>query len=188
MPSTSSTTTSGRRATTCRGSGVSVHRPQYLGRLGQPRRPVLRRGARVRHRQRVALDEEFHVDALRLDAVHALVDHRAVHLLEELAARTDTLAQRLGRPLSLIAESDLNDPRLISPRELGGYGLTAQWNDDMHHAYVNQPLKMEILSVALFFIGLLENKADRYFMTSGAGELFYSLEKIAFSNWKANKN
>ncbi|NMO04199.1 malto-oligosyltrehalose trehalohydrolase [Gordonia sp. TBRC 11910] len=77
--------------------------------------------------------DEFHIDALRLDAVHALVDHRAVHLLEELATRTARLEQQVGRPLSLIAESDLNDPRLISPRDLGGYGLTAQWNDDMHH-------------------------------------------------------
>ncbi|WP_202422028.1 malto-oligosyltrehalose trehalohydrolase [Gordonia sp. SID5947] len=77
---------------------------------------------------------EFHVDGLRLDAVHALVDHRAVHLLEELAVATDALALELGRPLSLIAESDLNDPRLILPRRLGGYGLTAQWDDDIHHA------------------------------------------------------
>ncbi|GAB18823.1 malto-oligosyltrehalose trehalohydrolase [Gordonia effusa NBRC 100432] len=77
--------------------------------------------------------DEFHIDALRLDAVHALIDHRAVHLLEEMATRTAELENRLGRPLSLIAESDLNDPRLISPTGIGGYGLTAQWNDDMHH-------------------------------------------------------
>ncbi|MGU3294133.1 malto-oligosyltrehalose trehalohydrolase [Williamsia sp. M5A3_1d] len=77
---------------------------------------------------------EFHVDALRLDAVHALVDHTAIHLLEELAVRTDALAADLGRPLSLIAESDLNDPRLITDRGLGGYGLAAQWDDDVHHA------------------------------------------------------
>ena len=77
---------------------------------------------------------EFHVDALRLDAVHALVDHTAIHLLEELAVRTDALAAELGRPLSLIAESDLNDPRLITDRGLGGYGLAAQWDDDVHHA------------------------------------------------------
>ena len=77
---------------------------------------------------------EFHVDALRLDAVHALTDHRAVHLLEELAAATDDLAARLGRPLSLIAESDLNDPRMILPRTVNGLGLAAQWDDDIHHA------------------------------------------------------
>jgi maltooligosyltrehalose trehalohydrolase len=77
---------------------------------------------------------EFHVDALRLDAVHALVDHRAVPLLEALAISTDALSEELGRPLSLIAESDLNDPRMILPRSAGGYGLTAQWDDDIHHA------------------------------------------------------
>lgn len=77
---------------------------------------------------------EFHIDALRLDAVHALVDHTAIHLLEELAVETNRLSAHLRRPLALIAESDLNDPRLISPRSAGGYGLTAQWDDDIHHA------------------------------------------------------
>ena len=77
---------------------------------------------------------DFHADGLRLDAVHALVDTTAIHLLEELACETDALADRLGRPLSLIAESDLNDPRLITPRDRGGYGMTAQWDDDIHHA------------------------------------------------------
>ncbi|OBL16036.1 malto-oligosyltrehalose trehalohydrolase [Mycobacterium sp. 1245499.0] len=77
---------------------------------------------------------DFHADGLRLDAVHALVDTTAIHILEELATETDWLAQQLGRPLSLIAESDLNDPRLITPRERGGYGLTGQWADDIHHA------------------------------------------------------
>ena len=76
---------------------------------------------------------DHHVDGLRLDAVHALVDSRAVHLLEELAEEVDALATHLGRPLSLIAESDLNDPRLITSRAAGGYGLTAQWDDDFHH-------------------------------------------------------
>ena len=77
---------------------------------------------------------DFHADGLRLDAVHALVDTTAIHILEELATETDWLSQQLGRPLSLIAESDLNDPRLITPRDRGGYGLTAQWADDIHHA------------------------------------------------------
>jgi maltooligosyltrehalose trehalohydrolase len=77
---------------------------------------------------------DFHVDGLRLDAVHAIVDRRATHLLEELAAATDALAAGVSRPLSLIAESDLNDPKLILPREAGGYGLAAQWCDDIHHA------------------------------------------------------
>ena len=77
---------------------------------------------------------DYHVDALRLDAVHALVDEGEQHLLVDLSAETDALALELGRPLSLIAESDLNDPVMITPRGLGGYGLTAQWDDDYHHA------------------------------------------------------
>jgi maltooligosyltrehalose trehalohydrolase len=77
---------------------------------------------------------DFHADGLRLDATHALVDTTAVHILEELSGETETLAARLGRPLSLIAESDRNDPRLITPRDHGGLGMTAQWDDDVHHA------------------------------------------------------
>lgn len=77
---------------------------------------------------------DFHADGLRLDAVHALVDVTAMHILEEMATETDWLSRQLGRPLALIAESDLNDPRLITPREAGGFGLTAQWDDDIHHA------------------------------------------------------
>ncbi|MEW2329082.1 malto-oligosyltrehalose trehalohydrolase [Micromonospora chersina] len=77
---------------------------------------------------------DYHVDGLRLDAVHAMPDSRATHLLEEVAVEVETLSTHLGRPLSLIAESDLNDPKLITPREAGGYGLHAQWNDDAHHA------------------------------------------------------
>lgn len=77
---------------------------------------------------------DFHVDGLRLDAVHALLDQRAVHILEELSEQVDALSAFLGRPLSLIAESDQNDPRMITPREAGGFGLTGQWSDDFHHA------------------------------------------------------
>jgi maltooligosyltrehalose trehalohydrolase len=76
---------------------------------------------------------DYHLDGLRLDAVHALRDNRATHLLEEIVAEVDTLASHLRRPLSLIAESDLNDPRLVTPRTAGGYGLAAQWDDDIHH-------------------------------------------------------
>jgi len=77
---------------------------------------------------------DFHCDGLRLDAVHALVDTTAVHLLEELALAVRGLAAQVGRPLFLIAESDLNDPTLIRSREAGGYGLDAQWDDDVHHS------------------------------------------------------
>ncbi|MBP2330772.1 maltooligosyltrehalose trehalohydrolase [Kibdelosporangium banguiense] len=78
--------------------------------------------------------QDFHVDALRLDAIHAILDTRATHLLEEMAVEVDALAAGLRRPLSLIAESDLNDPRHVTPRSSGGYGLAAQWCDDLHHA------------------------------------------------------
>jgi len=77
---------------------------------------------------------DFHVDALRLDAVHALRDTRAQHVLEQLAVEVESLSAHVGRPLSLIAESDLNDPRLVTAREGGGYGLAAQWCDDIHHS------------------------------------------------------
>ena len=76
---------------------------------------------------------DFHVDALRLDAVHALYDERAIPILEELSAAVDTLETDLGRPLWLIAESDRNDPRTVTPRADGGMGIDAQWADDVHH-------------------------------------------------------
>ncbi|HEY2042062.1 MAG TPA: malto-oligosyltrehalose trehalohydrolase [Jatrophihabitans sp.] len=78
--------------------------------------------------------DEFHIDGLRLDAVHALVDSSTPHLLAELSAEVDALASRIGLPRTLIAESDLNDPVMITPRSQGGYGLAAQWDDDVHHA------------------------------------------------------
>jgi maltooligosyltrehalose trehalohydrolase len=78
--------------------------------------------------------EHFHVDGLRLDAVHALVDMRALPILEELSAETASLSATLGRPLTLIAESDANNPRTVTPRVAGGLGMDAQWSDDLHHA------------------------------------------------------
>ncbi|MGP3984811.1 malto-oligosyltrehalose trehalohydrolase [Streptomyces sp. KR80] len=77
---------------------------------------------------------DYRLDGLRLDAVHALHDTRARHFLAQLTAAVDGLSARTGRPLFLIAESDLNDPRTTTPREAGGHGLHAQWNDDFHHA------------------------------------------------------
>ncbi len=88
---------------------------------------------------------DFHCDGLRLDAVHAIKDESAVHLLEQLASTVDQLSAQLGRPLTLIAESDLNDPKLIRSREAGGYGLQAQWSDDFHHA-LHSALTGETLS------------------------------------------
>ncbi|MER7153379.1 malto-oligosyltrehalose trehalohydrolase [Streptomyces lydicus] len=77
---------------------------------------------------------DYRLDGLRLDAIHALHDDRTPHFLAKLSAAVDGLAARLGRPLFLIGESDLNDPRTTAPRESGGQGLHAQWNDDFHHA------------------------------------------------------
>jgi maltooligosyltrehalose trehalohydrolase len=77
---------------------------------------------------------DFHIDGLRLDAVHEFVDRSAVHFMEQLAAEVEVLADTLGRRVVLIAESDLNDPKIVKPREGGGYGIDAQWSDDFHHA------------------------------------------------------
>ncbi|WP_436777476.1 malto-oligosyltrehalose trehalohydrolase [Yinghuangia sp. YIM S09857] len=77
---------------------------------------------------------DFHIDGLRLDAVHELEDRRAVPFLEELSDAVDRLGVALGKPLFLVAESDLNDPRVVTPRENGGLGIHAQWSDDFHHA------------------------------------------------------
>ncbi len=77
---------------------------------------------------------DYHFDGLRLDAVHAYYDRSAIHFLEELSAEVDSLSSHLGRCLVLIAESDLNDPRIVTPREAGGFGIDAQWSDDFHHA------------------------------------------------------
>lgn len=118
----------------------------YLPEFG----PYLRDGEQTSWGESVNLDEpsvreyiienalmwlrDFHVDGLRLDAVHALHDEQTPHILHELSERVDALSAQLDRPLTLIAESDLNDPTMILPREAGGHGLTAQWSDDWHHA------------------------------------------------------
>jgi maltooligosyltrehalose trehalohydrolase len=77
---------------------------------------------------------DYHFDGLRLDAVHAIYDMSALHFLEELRGRVAQLEAETGRRHVVIAESDLNDPRLVRAVDLGGYGLDAQWSDDFHHA------------------------------------------------------
>ena len=77
---------------------------------------------------------EFGVDALRLDAVHGLIDNSAVHILTALGEAVEALSVAEGRPLQLIAESDRSDPNTVRPRAVGGAGLDAQWADDLHHA------------------------------------------------------
>ncbi|HWZ51579.1 MAG TPA: malto-oligosyltrehalose trehalohydrolase [Granulicella sp.] len=77
---------------------------------------------------------DFHIDGLRLDAVHEFFDRSAVHFMEQLSAEVEVASATQNREMVLIAESDLNDPRIVRPREAGGYGMDAQWSDDFHHA------------------------------------------------------
>ena len=101
---------------------------------------------------------DYHLDGLRIDAVHALVDRSAIHFLEQLSSEVEALEAALGRRLVLIAESDLNDPRIVTPREANGLGIDAQWSDDFHHA---------------LFVVLCPNEKSGYY------EDFGSLEQLA---------
>ncbi len=76
---------------------------------------------------------EYHVDGLRIDAIHGIFDFSARHILFDIREAVHRQAKRLGRPIAVIAESDLNDARIIDSPRKGGYGLDAQWNDDFHH-------------------------------------------------------
>jgi maltooligosyltrehalose trehalohydrolase len=112
---------------------------------------------------------EYHVDALRLDAVHGIYDFGARHILEELAHEVHTQARALGRSVQVIAESDLNDPRLLRPPERGGFGLDAQWSDDFHHA-VHVALTGERNGYYADFSGVrdIAEALERRFVYSGA--------------------
>jgi maltooligosyltrehalose trehalohydrolase len=77
---------------------------------------------------------DYHMDGLRLDAVHEFIDRSAIHFMEQLSAEVEVMSSTFGRRLELIAESDLNDPRVVTSREAHGYGMDAQWSDDFHHA------------------------------------------------------
>ena len=116
---------------------------------------------------------DFHVDGLRLDAVHALSDTSPVHLLEEMAVEVAALSAHQRRPLTLIAESDLNDPALITPREAGGRGLDAQWSDDFHHA-VHVALTGETAGYYADFepLGALAKVCERGFFHDGTFSSF----------------
>jgi maltooligosyltrehalose trehalohydrolase len=121
--------------------------------------------------------EDYHVDGLRLDAVHALSDGSATHLLEELAVEVAALSAHQRRPLTLIAESDLNDPTLVTPREAGGYGLDAQWSDDFHHA-VHVALTGETAGYYADFepLGALAKVCERGFFHDGTYSSFRGRE------------
>ncbi|MFZ0630154.1 MAG: malto-oligosyltrehalose trehalohydrolase [Acidobacteriaceae bacterium] len=79
---------------------------------------------------------DYHFDGLRLDAVHAYIDRSAIHFMEQIAGEVRALEGQTGRHYEIIAESDLNDPRVVRGREAGGYGMDAQWSDDFHHSLV----------------------------------------------------
>ena len=98
--------------------------------------------------------EEYHFDALRLDAVHGIFDFGARHFLAELQSAVADLSTRLGRQLHLIAESDLNDSRILRSPEQGGYDLDAQWSDDFHHS-VHALLSRENLGYYADFGGVI---------------------------------
>lgn len=78
--------------------------------------------------------QNYHIDALRLDAIHAIFDFSAKHFLQELAERVEAFSNQQGTRFYLIAESDLNDARVIRPKDVGGYAIHAQWCDDFHHS------------------------------------------------------
>jgi maltooligosyltrehalose trehalohydrolase len=106
---------------------------------------------------------DYHFDGLRLDAVHAIIDTSATHFLEQLACEVNDLEAQSGRHLVLIAESDLNDPRVVRSRDIGGYGIQAQWSDDFHHA----------LHTAL------TGERDGYYADFGSfGDLAKALERV----------
>jgi maltooligosyltrehalose trehalohydrolase len=130
----------------------------------------------VLHNARMWL-EDYHVDGLRLDAVHALSDDSLTHILEEVAIEVAALSAHQRRPLTLIAESDLNDPTLITPREAGGYGLDAQWSDDFHHA-VHVALTRETDGYYADFepLGALAKVCERGFFHDGTHSSFRGRE------------
>ena len=109
--------------------------------------------------------KEFHIDGLRLDAVHGIFDFSAHHFLAELEGRVEELAVRTSRPLHVIAESDLNDARLLHCPARGGFGLDAQWSDDFHHSVHT----------------LLTGERSGYYEDFGSPE---DLQKVLADGWK----
>ena len=115
---------------------------------------------------------EYHVDALRLDAIHGIYDFGARHFLDQLSESFQHQAQRLKRKACLIAESDLDDVRIINPRAQGGYALDAQWNDDFHHA----------------LYALLTGEREGFLMDfGGLAELSKTIRDGFFFDWKYSR-
>ena len=103
---------------------------------------------------------DYHFDGLRIDAIHAILDMSATHFLEQLATEVADLSERIQRPLYLIAESDLGDPRIVTGPAVGGFGIDAQWNDDFHHA-LHAVLTGEMTGYYADF-GTIENLAKAF--------------------------
>ncbi len=112
---------------------------------------------------------DYHVDGVRLDAVHAFVDRSAIHFMEQLSTEVEALEASLARRLVLIAESDLNDPRVVTPREAGGFGMDAQWSDDFHHALftVLCPAERQGYYADFGSLGQLAKAVERTFVYDG---------------------
>ena len=115
---------------------------------------------------------DYHFDGLRLDATHEMIDRSAMHFLEQLAREVDDLSAANGRKLVLIAENDLNDPRVVTSLEANGYGMDAQWSDDFHHA----------------LFSLLANEQVGYFEDFGAiWQLAHTLKHVFLYDGRYSK-
>lgn len=108
--------------------------------------------------------DEFHADGLRLDAVHAYDDRRAYSIMEEIRWVADVVAERTSVPRTIIGESDQNDPRIVNDESVGGYGLSAQWLDDVHHCVHT----------------LITGEQDRYYVDYGTVEVLADTLRHAF--------
>ncbi|MCS5733068.1 malto-oligosyltrehalose trehalohydrolase [Herbiconiux daphne] len=134
---------------------------------------------------------DYHVDGLRLDAVHALVDHSTMHLLAELGEAVDALSADTGVKRLLIAESDLNDPVMFLGRDEGGYGLDGQWSDDFHHAvHVNLTGETSGYYADFDSVGALAKVLTRGFFHDGTYSSFrerehgVELDRAATAPWR----
>jgi len=106
---------------------------------------------------------DYHLDGLRIDGVHAIIDTSAINILEELSEEVRDLQAVSGRSMFLIAESDLNNPVVVKAREAGGYGIDAQWSGDFHHA----------------LHAVMTGERDGYYGDFGSiGQLAAAIEKI----------
>lgn len=129
---------------------------------------------------------DFHIDGLRLDAVHSIFDFSANHIMKELTEEKNRLMKSTGNTYYLIAESNLNDARYINPLNKGGYGLDAQWSDDFHHA-VHTLLTGEEKRYYIDF-GKMEHLVKSYKQAFYYDGLYSSFRKKIFGNSVAENN